>query len=57
MENFDANTNCPWLGGGDLMNQALFLVHENAAAGKINGGRLAQIAPLHSEPGPVSAEI
>ena len=32
------------------------MVLENAAAGKINGGRLAQRAPLHSEPGPASSE-
>ena len=34
VENLDANTECPWPGRVGLLNQALVLVPENAAAGK-----------------------
>ena len=38
-----------------MISEAVILVPENAAAGKINGKQLAGRAPLHGAPGPASA--
>ena len=38
-----------------MAREAIVLVPENAAAGKINGKQLASRAPLHGEPGSASA--
>ena len=46
---------CPWEGGDALVKEALVLVPENAAAGKINGKHLAARAPLHGAEPPASA--
>ena len=46
---------CPWQGGGALVSEAVVLVPENAAAGKINGRQLAARALLHGAPGSASA--
>ncbi len=46
---------CSWEGGEALLQEALVLVPENAAAGKINGKRLAARAPLHGAEPPASA--
>ena len=47
---------CSWKGGEALHREALVLVPENAAAGKVNGKQLAARAPLHGKAGPASAE-
>ena len=39
-----------WPGGENLVSDALFLVAENAQAGRINGQRLASTAPRRTEP-------
>ena len=46
---------CPWEGGDSLASEAVVLVPENAAAGKINGKQLAGRAPLYGAPGSASA--
>ena len=47
---------CSWKGGEALHREALVLVPENAAAGKVNGKQLAARAPLHGAARPASAE-
>ena len=37
-------------GGGDLTREAVVVVPENAAAGKVNGKQLAATALLHGQP-------
>ena len=46
---------CPWQGGETLISEAVILVPENAAAGKINGEQLAGRALVHGSPGSASA--
>ena len=47
---------CSWKGGEALHREALVLVPENAAAGKVNGKQLAARAPLHVAERLASAE-
>ena len=56
VEILDPEYLCSWQGGEGLSREAIVLVPENAAAGKINGKQLASRAPLHGEPGPASSE-
>ncbi len=55
LDTLDPDHACPWRGGETLAREAVVLVPENAAAGKINGKQLASRAPLHGEPGSASA--
>jgi len=55
VDTLDPDHACPWEGGETLAREAIVLVPENAAAGKINGKQLASRAPLHGEPGSASA--
>ena len=48
----DPDVPCDWEGGEALSREAVVLVPENAAAGKINGKHLASRAPLHGQPHP-----
>ena len=38
----------PWEGGANLLTTALWLVADNAQAGRINGRRLAEVAPYQA---------
>ena len=51
----DSSSPCAWEGGESLLRDALVLVPENAASGKVNGKQLAARAPLHGEARPASA--
>ena len=42
-------------GKNSFLREAVVLVPENAAAGRVNGKQLAARAPLHAEPGPASS--
>ena len=48
-------SHCSWEGSENLLREAVVLVPENAAAGKVNGKQLAARAPLHGTAGSSSA--
>ena len=46
-----------WPEAGNLLEEALVLVTDNAQAGRINGRRLVKGVPLYSEPGPSVSQV
>ena len=51
----DSSNDAPWAGGEGLLKDALYLVADNTQAGRINGERLASVAPSLQEPIPASS--
>ena len=52
----DPKEGVPWFHGERLLREGLVLVPENAPAGRVNGRRLAEGAPLALEPGSASSQ-
>ena len=55
LDSVDPDAACQWLVNDGFLREAVVLVPENAAAGKVNGKQLAARALLHAEPGPASS--
>ena len=55
IDHCDSKTDAPWEGGDHLLTKALYLVADNTQAGRINGHRLAEVAPDPPFPEPRSA--
>ena len=51
----ESPNDAPWPGGEGLLKDALYLVADNTQAGRINGNRLASVAPSLQEPSSASS--
>jgi hypothetical protein len=54
VDDCDSPNDAPWPGGEGLFKDALYLVADNTQAGRINGNRLASVAPSPQEPSSAS---
>ena len=46
IDDCDSPNDAPWPGGKNLLKTALYLVADKTQAGRINGNRLAAVAPI-----------